>query len=354
MISRPSTGQHASTFEGLVARRAPRTPIAAWSERDKLDDKEIQLRNQSQAFFQISGAGHEAMLRWRPGLALQSPATTEFTRYYRDRALSLQLGVTPLDMLLRVGRREAGSEQRRPTDAVALGDTAALNIVSGLERDQPRRCCMRWARRRRASSTAASAGIPDREARYHARRIVPIRSASGSAPSEGEFWEAIERRLHAAAAGRCSWSRTTATRSRCRSKWKPPGGDISRLVRSFPGLHVRHRSTARTSSPACAPMREAAAYVRARKGRRSCTRTSSGPTRTRCRTTRGCTRRRRSARAEAPARSRSRGSRTSCEARAGDRRAELAAISARSTAELDEPRADRRCSAPQPAEDHAA
>ena len=225
----------------------------------KLDDKEIQLKHQSKIFFQISGAGHEAILV-AAGLTLK-PGHDWFYPYYRDRALCLQLGMTPLDMLLAgVGARDDPSSHGRQMPS--HWGRPDLNIVS-----QSSATCTQVLQAVGAAEAGVTysrvAAIPDRESHFEPDEVVYVSLGEG-ATSGGEFWEGINtaclRHLPVLFLVEDNGYAISVP-----VEFQTAGGDVSRLVCSFPGLHVESVDGTDFFSSLRA-MRDATAYVRARKG----------------------------------------------------------------------------------------
>ena len=245
-------------FEGLTRDQLLASHRCMLLSR-KLDDKEIMLRNQSQIFFQISGAGHEGVLA-AAALTLRS-GYDWFFPYYRDRALCLALGVTPLEMLLAaVGAKDdpASGGRQMPSH---WGHTA-YNIVSG---SSPTGTQVLQAVGAAEASVIYSRvqQIPDRASRFNEDELTYVSLGEG-ATSEGEFWEA----LNATCVRQLPILFLVEDNGYAISvpvEAQTAGGDISRLVRSFPGLHVDSIDGTDFFASLRA-MREATAYVRARKG----------------------------------------------------------------------------------------
>ncbi|HSU15712.1 dehydrogenase E1 component subunit alpha/beta [Longimicrobium sp.] len=220
----PATSLDRSTLLGFY-----RTMLLA----RRLDDKEIQLKQQNKIFFQISGAGHEGIQV--AAAAHARPGYDWFYFYYRDRAFCLALGMTPLEQMLQAVGAEAdiGSGGRQMP---SHWGHPHLNIVSTSSPTGTQ--FLQAVGTAEAGVRALKVGEPLIETtRAKDDDIVWVTTGDGTT-SEGEFWESLNTAcnlklpvLYIVEDNEYAISVPVEVNT--------AGGSISKLVSGFPGLFIQ-------------------------------------------------------------------------------------------------------------------
>ncbi|HEX8889815.1 MAG TPA: dehydrogenase E1 component subunit alpha/beta [Pyrinomonadaceae bacterium] len=225
----------------------------------RIDDKEIQLKGQNKIFFQISGAGHEAILV-AAGMVMKA-GYDWFYPYYRDRALCLQLGMTPLEQLLSaVGAADDPNSHGRQMPS--HWGSKKLNIVS---QSSP-------------TGTQILQAVGSAEASYRATLVDELKekvigfkgdevvyvSLGDGTSSEGEFWEALDTA--------CNLKlpviflvEDNGYAISVPVEVQTAGGDVSKLVEGFPNLYIQ-KCDGTDPVESLDVMQRAVEYCRERKG----------------------------------------------------------------------------------------
>jgi 2-oxoisovalerate dehydrogenase E1 component len=230
----------------------------------RIDDREILLKRQQKIFFQMSGAGHEA-IGVAAGLALK-PGYDWFYPYYRDRGLCLALGVKPYDMFLQgvgaasdpsSGGRQMPSHWSYPElHIVTQSSPTGSQILQAVGCAEAGRY---FARRPKAAEIPQVAGLANtarpgaspssgattaspfvdyrqfKNVSFKGDEVTYVSLGDGTT-SEGEFWEA----LNAAALAKLPVIFCVQDNGYAISvpvEVQTAGGSISRLVSGFPNFH---------------------------------------------------------------------------------------------------------------------
>jgi 2-oxoisovalerate dehydrogenase E1 component len=240
MAKTASTEQStAALYAGLEPEQLIRMYRLMYLSR-RTDDREILLKRQQKIFFQVSGAGHEALLV-AAGMALK-PGYDWFYPYYRDRALCLTLGQTVEEQLLQsVGAAADPSSGGRQMPS--HWSIPQLNIVSQSS-SVTTQClqavgCAEGGRYLSTHPAAAEQRSGDYSAfkltHFHGDEVVYVSLGEG-ATSEGEFWEA----LSSASAMRLPVLFVVEDNGYAISvpvEVNTPGGNISHLIANFPHFY---------------------------------------------------------------------------------------------------------------------
>jgi 2-oxoisovalerate dehydrogenase E1 component len=243
-----NSAKKAKTYEGLTREQLVQAYRYMFTSR-RIDDREILLKRQQKIYFQMSGAGHEA-IGVAAGLALK-PGYDWFYPYYRDRALCLTLGAKPYEMFLQAvgaaddpssGGRQMPSHWSYPSlHVVTQSSPTGSQILQAVGCAEAGRY---FAQHPKAAETPVLAndstgGPPDyrqfKDVAFQGDEVTYVSLGDGTS-SEGEFWEA----MNAAALGKvrvifCVQDNGYAISVPVEAQ--TAGGSISRLVSGFPNFH---------------------------------------------------------------------------------------------------------------------
>jgi len=225
----------------------------------RIDDKEIQLKGQNKIFFQISGAGHEAILT-AAGLAMKS-GYDWFYPYYRDRALMLQLGMTAEEMLLSaVGAEKDPNSHGRQMPS--HWGSVKLNVPSQSSPTGTQLLQAVGAAEATYRATLVEE-MQDKILGFKGDEVVYVSIGDGTS-SEGEFWEALNTA--------CNLKlpvifliEDNGYAISVPVHVQTAGGNISKLVEGFPNLYIQ-RCDGTNPLESYETFKRAVEYCRARKG----------------------------------------------------------------------------------------
>ena len=238
-LNESNVAEPAKTYQGLTSQQLIDAYRIMFASR-RVDDREILLKRQQKVFFQISGAGHEA-LGVAAALALK-PSYDWFYAYYRDRALCLALGATPYEMLLgAVGAADdpsSGGRQMPSHWAYKRLNVVTQSSCTGTQILQAVGCAEAgryFARHPKASQKAEGDYRQFKDVQFQGDEVTYVSLGDGTT-SEGEFWEALNtasnRRLPVIF---CVQDNEYAISVPV--EVQTAGGNISRLVSGFPNFH---------------------------------------------------------------------------------------------------------------------
>lgn len=228
------------TYQGLTREQLIQIYRLMFLSR-RLDDREILLKHQQKIFFQISGAGHEALLV-AAGLSLKA-GYDWFYPYYRDRALCLALGMTPEEQLLEAvgaaddpnsgGRQMPSHWGHKKLNIVTQSSPTGTQFLQAVGCAEAGRYFSRNPHAAERRDRNDYTGYKD--VIFHGDEVVYVSCGDGTT-SQGEFWEALSNAsnlklpvLFLVEDNEYAISVPVEVNT--------PGGNISRLVQNFPNFH---------------------------------------------------------------------------------------------------------------------